>query len=415
MSEVQLSRPDYDWKVTKPYEADADNRVVGEILAHIGDTLVAQIVTSDPDKNKYGIETPQASFSFVQARREPVGVIFGADAGDGMVFFKRTDTPAVYKTSARLLEKLATPAIKYHTLDVQKATITGVDTFALTRQDGAYKVKRQSEGRMDNWQMVEPAKAPANVSMMMAIETALATLRAEGLVEMNPQDLLKYGLDKPFIRIDFEMLAASAKPKAVLIGATADGGERYAMLESGDLVFTLGADFVRALLDEVRDTRVFTYKPSDANRVEFIVGDAKTVLVKGDKDWKAESPADATVSQSAVWNELSRLSQLVTAKFASYKSTDLEKYGLDKPRAVVRVIMPMGVAALSVGSMTDTGHYYCTSTTVEGVFLMTPGDVERVLDPGKLLEIPAPAAAATPEPPQGTTELPQQSGEGAAQ
>ena len=417
LSEVQLKRPDYDWKVAKPYDAEADNRTVGEVLAHIKDLRIAGLVTSEPEKDKYGIETPAASISYIQAARAPAGVIFGADAGDGMVYVKRTDTPAVFKVSGEILKKLQTPALKYHSLDMQKVPMTNVDTLTITRGAEVFAVKRQAGARMvDAWKMTKPAEAPANASMMAAVEVGLATIRAVELVEDNVTDPAKYGLDKPSVRIDFEM-ASGTKPKSLLTGAAADGGKRYAVLEGTQIVFTVAADFGRAILDEVRDTKVFSFKPADVTRVELTTGDRKVLLVKSDKDWKAEAPADRTVSQSGVWGELSHLSQLLTTKFMNYTAADLANYGLDKPQATARIAMPTGVAVLSVGAMAQTGHYYATSTTVTGVFLLTPGDVAKVLEPESLFETPPAGQAPAPEecsqPPAAPETPPQQTGEGA--
>ncbi|MCD6405447.1 MAG: DUF4340 domain-containing protein [Planctomycetes bacterium] len=405
LRQVELAKPDFDWKIVKPFEAPADNARVKALLDTFKKARIVKYVTPEPDEARYGLDIPTGSFSYVEGDKQPVGIVFGKKAAEALVYAKRTDMPGVFTVSEDIFEELATPALDYHTKEMQTVSMNEVKALRIERGDESYRFEQEpSRDTTVNWRMVQPVEAPANTYVMMHLAIALATTRAVDLVERSPQDISLYGLDKPAIRIGFEMSSPEeAAPGTLLIGKAAESGDSYAMLEGGDVVFTVKKVFVRTLGRELRDTSVFAFTRGAAQEIEFRKGKKSWVLKKADGKWSVESPEGYAVATTAVEDELGNLAAIETSRFVSYKTEKLATYGLEKPQAVVRVISPSGVAALSVGDMAKSGHYYATSTTVEGVFLLTPGDLLCVLEPGKLIEektaqeaSEVPAAGPTP-------------------
>jgi len=401
LGEIELSKPDFNWKVTRPYESDADSSAVSRVITAFQNAETSQFVTAEPERDKYGFETARGSFTSTEAGKAPLSIVFGSDAGDDTVYARRSDTPGVYRVSKDILKTLEIPALAYHTLEMQKVDVTQVDSLDIIRGEESYSLKQQpGKFGADQWRMTAPADAPANSMMMVTLSTALAATSAVELLESTASGLTTYGLDKPAARIDFHMLDGAEAPKSLLIGKPAGQGRRYAMLDGSPFVFTIASSVARTVFDEVRDTAAFSFRPSDVSRVEFTVGEKKVTLAKSDNTWAVEEPEDMTVPKSAIDAELAELAGLATDKFVTYKSADLAQYGLEKPQAVVRVTLASGAAALSVGTLAPTGHYYATSTTVDGVFLLTPGDAAMLLAPDRLLETPVLAPGAAEEPPQ---------------
>ncbi len=387
LGEIALSKPDFEWLVTKPFEARADATAVSLILSTFQKAKINNLVTADPTAGEYGFRTPSGSFSFLEAGHSTVAIVFGGDAGEGMVYAKRTDTPAIFRVSREILEALNQPAIDFHTREMQEVASTDLAAITITRGDEKYVVEPETGnyGQV-GWRMTAPVKAPANEFMMTPIALALATTTAEELVEENPQDLSKYGLDKPAVRMEFAPKEGKVQPSPLLVGGKATAGKRYAMLEGDHLVFTIASSLARTLFEEVRDTRVFAFTAGGVSRVEVTAGEKKVVCNKNGDDWSVESPAGGKAVAAALESEFAQLSGLRTQKFVSYKTAELNKYGLDKPVAVVRLVLPTGIAALSVGNLDATGYRYVTSTTVEGVFLLLESDLSNVMSPDNLLE-----------------------------
>lgn len=394
---VEFEKPDFDWRIVKPFEAPADNAAVNSLLDAFAVARIQGQVSAVGTKEgrEYGFDVPSGTFSYVEGQTRPVSIVFGDEAGAGLVYARRTETPVVFTVSKSIFQKLGTAALQYRSRQMQSVSLAELESLQITRGGQSFRLRpvASSTGGVE-WRMVEPAEAPANMFMMIRVAPALASTTAVDLIERNPADLAKFGLAEPEVRIVFTLSPPEAEqPRVLLIGKAAASGDRYAMLEGGDVVFTVKKGLASALADEVRDPAVFSFLRRQPDRVEFRTEAVNCILKPAKDSWTVESPEGYTVSGGAVVDELEHLGSLETVKFVSYKTENLSEYGLAKPRAVVRIVLPSGVAALSVGDMAKTGHYFAASTTVDGVFLLTPGDLINVLEPEKLLK-----KEATPEP-----------------
>ncbi len=390
LEQVEFARRDFDWHVVKPFEAQAHNRAVADLLNYFESARILEHITPEPVLDRYGLDVPRGSFSFVEGTALPQGIIFGGEAPGGAVYAKRTDTPGVFTVSASLFDRLSRRPLDYHTRDMQKVSMDRARSVTIKRADGEFVIAPlRPAARPADWRMREPATAPVNPRVVERIILGLATTTAVDLVEKHPRDLAAYGLHEPEIKVSANLSDTPDQPRAILVGRPAEGGGRYAMLEGGDLVFTIAGEFATALRRELKEPRVLDFARTAAGRVEFVKGDIEYVAVKVDGRWMVESPEGFGVASAAIEDELLHLSRLETEKFETYTTGRLADYGLVRPQAVVRIETPQEVAAISVGDMHPRGLYYATSTTVDGVFLLDPGDLINILEPGRLFEEPA--------------------------
>lgn len=390
LEQVEFAKRDFDWYIVKPYEAPADSGAVRDLLSVFSSAVMTEFITPEPVLERYGLDVPKGSFSFVEGESQARGLIFGDEAEDGGVYVTRTDTPGVFRASLALYEKLSKPPLDYHTREMQKISMDQASAITITRADGEFRL--EPEGRLSgisDWKLAAPAEAPSNPLVVSKIVLGLATTTALELVERLPVDLGVYGLAEPDIKVAVAMGEGLEQPKALLVGAVTSESSRYAMFEGGEIVFTIGSDFASALGRELREAAVFDFRRGAATRVEFLAGGEKYVALKTDNEWSAESPEGFSVASAAIEDELLHLLRLEAERFVTYATGDLARYGLLKPRAVVRVEAQGRIAALSVGDMHERGYYYATSNTVEGVFLLDPGDMINVLDPERLFDRPA--------------------------
>ncbi|MHC4713260.1 MAG: DUF4340 domain-containing protein [Planctomycetota bacterium] len=393
LTQVEFEKRDFDWQIVKPFEAAADNNSVKELLDVFKDARIEEQVTAEGVPERYGLDVPRGSFSFVQAESEPASVIFGGEADELTVFAKRRDTPGVFKVSKSLFDRLATPALEFHTRGMQTISMDKAEEIKIVRGSRTYRLKPAAPiGVSRDWNLVEPAEAPSNPMVVPRIILGLATTTASALVERAPSDLAQYGLDEPSVRVSVKVGEEEPQPKALLLGNVAEGGDWYAMLEGGDLVFKMARDVAKVFRQELRRPQVFSFGRAEATRVEFRRDEETWSIVKADGTWTVESPEGSKVDSAMVEDELYHLSALETPEFVRYETTQLEQYGLLKPRAVIRIETPSGVAALSVGDTEQSGHHYATSSTVDGVFLINPGDILNILEPTRLITEGEPTA-----------------------
>jgi len=387
LEQVEFAKRDFDWHIVKPFEAPADNKAVKDLLSTFEEAEMVEFVTAEADLERYGLDVASGSFSFVEGDARPQGVIFGAEAPEGGVYAKRTDTSCVFIVSKDLYEILTRSPLEYHTRQMQTISMDEAQAVTISRADGTFVIEPSgSGGGARDWRMREPVDAPTNPLVVSKIVLGLSTTTAEDLLERLPEDLAKYGLDEPAIEVAVKMPEGEEQPRRLLVGDACDAGGRFAMLEGGEMVFTIDKDFAAALGRELREAAVLDFPRSSATRVEFLADGGRFTVVKAEGEWKVEEPEGFSVTSAAVEDELVNLSRLETEKFVTYTTADLAEYGLLRPRAAVRIEAGEVVAALSVGDMHERGVYYATSTSVDGVFLLDPGDIINVLEPARLFE-----------------------------
>jgi hypothetical protein len=403
--QVEFARRDDGWHMTKPFETVADRDAVVAILNAFNDAKIVEHVESlwqfDPGEEilpRFGLDVPTGSFSFVEGDSLPVSVMIGSRV-EGGYYAKRSDTPGIFVVSEELVELLKSPALQFHTRDLQRIPMDRAASMTIARDGMTWKLGPSKAS--PDWNLIEPVAAPSNPQIVSRILIAFATKPiASTLVEAQPADLSAYGLDVPSIRVSVEVRVGEGEkqPAALLVGKPAKDGECYAMLEGGDLVFTISSDFARALKSEPRDGAVMAFSRQAATAVEFSKGnDAFRFTKNVDGEWIVEAPEGFITHSTVIEDELISISRIEAVRFITYETKDLVQYGLLVPVAVVRVETPSGVAALSVGEMAPSGHYYATSTLVDGVFLVDPGGLINVFNPARLLDLPS-DDEASPDP-----------------
>jgi len=387
LDQVEFARKDFDWHVVKPFEAPADGKAVKDLLEAFSNVRMIEYLTPEPVKARYGLDIPKGSFSFVKGESRAVGVMFGNEAEDGSVYAMRSDTPGVFTVPKSLVDRLKIPALEFHTREMRKLSMDKAARISITRDGSSWSMEPSGGTGAKDWRLVEPADAPTNPLVVSRIVLALATTTASSLVEQNPRDLSAYGLDNPGITVRVDLADTQEQPAALFVGKFAEDRQRYAMLDGGNLVFTIDKDFARNLMRELRDSGVMYFSRTQVESVEFMAeGTVYKAVRTPDGVWTVEAPQGTSVKSTVIEDELMNLARLETERFVRYDTASLGDYGLLKPAAVVRVETPSGVTALSLGDKAPSGHYYATSTAVDGVFLIDPGDVINVVEPSKLFE-----------------------------
>ena len=81
-----------------------------------------------------------------------------------------------------------------------------------------------------SWQLVEPAKAPADETEMTSITSSLVGLEIQRVVDANAGDVKKYGLDPARISVAFRSKGQKDARRVEIGEKTATGGDLYARI-----------------------------------------------------------------------------------------------------------------------------------------------------------------------------------------
>jgi hypothetical protein len=342
------------WKLAEPVQADAEQTKVTELLDKLADlqatgsdvidnadaktynlaaedgprvtvTVTEEIPATEGEKKRetrtltlrVGKQETEKNKVYVQA----AGIARIDAVGDD--FLKLFDRPVLAYRGRRVLD---VPTAKVASIAVQRAG----EGFTLTQADGS-------------WKVTAPVATPADASKAGTLAADLGRLEAVEYVNdaPKPEDLTKYGLDKPALSATVTFTDAAQPAKTVQIGQAREGKpEVYAKLADAPGVFS-----VRQTVKEAIDQSSLAFRPlqlwsAGAATVKEIDIERPTgayKLSRTDSGWKLTGPFEATASTAAVQPLVDALATPRAERFETHKAEDAAKYGLDKPEVKLTV------------------------------------------------------------------------------
>jgi hypothetical protein len=238
------------------------------------------------------------------------------------------------------------------------------------------------------WQIVAPVTAQPDEAELSGLATNLASLEIQRVVEENAADLKEFGLAEPRVEVAFK---ANGQQHRLHIGQKAPTGTNvYARVNDEKKVFLIASylesTFNRSTFD-LRDKAVLKVERDKVDALEIATGVRTVRFTKGDGQWRMTAPAGARADFSGIESLIGRLGSAQMKSIAAAESTDLKKYGLEKPAATIRLGTGSSQAALAIGSAAEEGSVYARDLSRPLVFTIESSLLEEVKkDPGELRE-----------------------------
>jgi len=329
-------------EIVKPMRAKADPEKVEALNKALSRLRAERIEAVAPmDLKQFGLDPPVAKWTveaLVNRKLTTKTVLIGKappGAGEsGQRFAMAEGSKNVAVLDAAIASQLVAPLSAFRDLAIGGG-FKSATKFTVERPDRTITFAKGPKG----WRVSEPLDADAEDEDLRELHDLLASLRAAKVVEDNPKDLAKYGLDKP---IRWKAYDGAGEVMNLLVGARekvgpkgdADGDRAYAMLSKGNTLYLLeprlsaqlGAEYRRRDLwqipgpDKIREIAITAIDPQNS-----------FTLVQGPKGFTDPArPADMLNAQ-LVNNLVRTVGTLRAEKFAVDKGADLAKFGLDKP------------------------------------------------------------------------------------
>lgn len=350
------SSSEIKWRTSKPKEADSEKGAVDSFIDAIDGAKIDEFTTDDPkdeDLEKYGLKEPAAKITLTVKDAGPVSFEIGnahPDAG-GKFYAKRSGSNSIYLVKKENLHKdLLSGYLLFRDKQVVNFNKSAAKKIVVTKGDNTVVLTKS-----DVWQLTQPVTAKADESRIDGLLWQLNSLRAVRFVSENKDDLSKYGLDKPIIKVSVEVkdddsVEDSGKLKegtvTLLIGEKVkDEEEYYATMADGpnkDVTFTLGKYNYNKFDTEFHDREILNVTKGDVEEITLKYVDA-TITCKregegDDRKWKVTGPKEAEGEKSAIENLLDELDPLKGDRIASYKAKtgpELAPFGLDAPELTI--------------------------------------------------------------------------------
>lgn len=255
------------WTINEPVQWPADHSEVRNTLQGILSLRARSFMRCEgTNLVNYGFEPPTFSVKLTRAAAgqetlEPARLVVGRLTEDGQgVYVRLNDSTEIMTVPVVDLRSLILDPVNPLTYrDRTMLAIPGNNVKRITLAKGGTE-QTVSSANPGEWKVETPASTNAQAAgvrcdiVLPAIENILfsvANLRALRIEKHNPEDLARYGLDKPGELLTIGLAGGEGIQKSIMLGAEAGHGGRYAMVQGQDVVFVLDAGTVRESTNDI--------------------------------------------------------------------------------------------------------------------------------------------------------------------
>ncbi|MFT4979140.1 MAG: hypothetical protein ACI8S6_005050 [Myxococcota bacterium] len=344
---------DGDWYIEGDDEV-ADRSMVNRAKHQIHD-LCSRAILEDPDAlEKYGLGSLAAEVTLTLRGDRTVKFRVGDPNPTNVSYYIQPDgDSAVYTVKKSASDFWFSELAAFR--ERRFARFDSKDAIALRAKLGPpearYSLDFEQIGERD-WIMTEPMKMSAHVEEIRRLLGRVQALKAKELFDVPADEMVakmaEYGLDEP--RADIEISFASRDPLRVLIGDEAESSDErtplaYMMVAGDDTIqvarFGLLEDFAKEPAG-FRNRRVVRMAVEDVNAIDVEMFSSSEDELKGRasvryaaEQWLWEDGTN--FPGSGAERVASRFSELEIESIVVDTTDDLAAYGLDNPRAEVRL------------------------------------------------------------------------------
>jgi hypothetical protein len=312
---TRLTKSDGQWRIVEPVTADADADELSTIATTLADLEIQSVVEEEaPDLQRFGLEPARIDVGFRTAGQDEMQrLLIGDRTPTGSDIYARTpDSRRVFLVSSFIDSTFNKNTFALRDKDILKFERAKVDSFDLSRGATRYSF-RKADGE---WDIVQPIAARGDFGLIESAVERVASAQMQRLVEPEPADLRKYGLERPTATV---VVGTGDQRSTLTLGSTEDA-VTYAKDAARPMVFavapTIESDLFKAL-EEYRRKDLFDSRSFTATRAEITQG-ADSVTFEKTKDGESETwtrTGGGTVESGSVDDLLGRITALRATEF----------------------------------------------------------------------------------------------------
>jgi hypothetical protein len=272
-----LRKSGAEWQIVAPANAPADGAEISGLTMNLASLEEERVIDENPgDVKQFGLAEPRVEVTFKSGGQEQKLFIGAKTPTGGDVYARTAASAKVFLIASYLDSTFNRTAFDLRDKSALNFARDAADSMEIATADGVLKFGKVN----GDWQLTEPA---TNRSDQAAIEGLLARidgLQMKSVEAADPEELSKYGLEKPEATISIGTDSARA---SLLIGSTAEEGNVYAKDASRPEVFTIEASLLEDLkkgAGEYRQKDLFDARAFNTTRLEITRGGQSTVYEK---------------------------------------------------------------------------------------------------------------------------------------
>jgi len=354
-----------EWQIVEPIKAKADFNEVNNFLNNLNGFKAEAFEEKVNKIQKINIEitvsTENTQTTLQIGEGLPkVNQVYATIKGSSSVLSISNDmVKELMKTVYDLRDK---QVIDFQRMDVNK--------FIIERSEQKIICERDSEG----WSITEPINANADKSSIDDFLFRLDSLKAKEFLESNPEDIKKFGLDAPSIKVKLYEVGENV-PAILLIGAQKNA-MLYVKSNLSEQVFLVENDILEELDKKVwdfRDKRITKFYSGDVVELMLNYDDQSIYCKKHGDDWRIVKPINVDADDSEVNNILYILNKISAIKFVP------EHKSLNNPRMSAMVkLNDDSIYTLLIGTNANEESVYAKVKEIEGTFTINQSIVKKL-------------------------------------
>jgi len=371
---IILERQTQGWVLTSPVKTRADQNGVETLASSLAHAASSRTLPADPKRLKeYGLEPPAATVEIHLKKGQTEKLELGAKDFSGM---------AVYAREGDAKDLLLVPdsvlsAVTRSLLDLRDRDVLELPNWSVTELDfRTPKTKFRLEKKGDDWNLIEPQKAPADSDEASNLTTALSSGRFTSVAEEQAPDRAadaRYGLTTPEVTVHVRNEEGG---EATLLIGKKDGSSYYARDTGRSLVFRVQDSLVKKFLDAsyagLRDKHILRAEEEDFSRLT--VHNEKLTLTATRTSagkWQVTEPAALKGKTLNVWHVFDPLNTTRATEVIEHPSAAILGK-LAKPAVEIKLTGAKGAVTTVEVSAKDGNVVYARSSATPVVYKMDP-------------------------------------------
>jgi hypothetical protein len=356
-----LNKKNKAWSVEPAMELPIDNSVAEASASDMSAVSAEKLIeekASDP--GKYGLDKPttvKIGTSDGKTYELEVGTLSPTNEG---IYVRKKGEDKIYLLGSYYLDKLNLKKTYFAGKQILAVDATTLKKFSYEKagkMQFAFSINSESDMKV-----IAPIQEVAEVSSIQSILKSVVQLAISEVIDENPSDLAKYGLDKPAYVIEY---GDSKTTKKILFGKAEKSSILYAKFDGGKTVFTIDISplsFLDMKLGDVVNPFIYMPNINDVNKIELsidgktIVSDITTVKDNSDKDTFKVDGKDANMKnkddKSLFRNFYSSMIGITMAKY----EPDAKPKGA--PEVTIKYYMKPNSELVKIDLISKDDNYY---------------------------------------------------------
>ena len=331
------------WKLVEPSAIDADPPEAIGVATALGNVDIVRVIDDNATNlEQFGLANPKI---VVEYKAEGGGSgtlkLGNKNATQGEIYALKNDDKRVFLVSSFHESSFNRTPFDLRDKKILKFDRDKADSLVLAKGASSLELSRAGT----EWKVVKPVASRSDYSAIEGFISRLSSANMSKLVEENPKDLAKYGLDRPTMTVTI----GAGSAKTVLEVGKTENGDLYARDAARPIVFTVDSTLATDLnksFDDYRKKELFEFRPFYVAKLRAVLdapGGPKTYELEKVKGAQPADPETWKVTRvggsshnadAAAMDDL--LNKLVAIKAESFAEAGT-RTGLDKPALVVSV------------------------------------------------------------------------------